>query len=247
MRADFTPMLDLERTVSEMNKEDWFKGTFENYEKKLLEIVPDESLPNDNDDLDGRTVKRFDHCTIVPEKNVTLDISSKFVTILINCDNKYDKIDKYLDLFINVLDYIKENDDYVKFTRLAIRKTDGMEFSSGDDADKVFEYFDQGVAEALKDALINRSYIDSFIYKERQIKVNYNRTVRIVNGKFVFVLDIDTYVDPELIGDNKRPTKADLNDIFYEKLNNSSFELYKRGVKLEYLISIMKKDGDEQQ
>ncbi len=244
MRADFTPMLDLEGTVSSMNKETWFKGKFENYEKRLLEISQDDDTPNDKDDLEGRTVKRFDHCTIAPEKNVILDISSKYVTLLINCDEKYDKIDNYLELFVKTLSFIKENDDYVKFTRLAIRKTDGMEFKSGEDADAVFEYFDQGIADAKHDELTNRTYTDSFVYGKEKIRVHYNRTVRIVNGRFIFILDIDTFADAEQIGDNKRPTEAELKSFFADKLNETSFELYKRGVKLEYLKSIMKKEGN---
>ena len=169
MRADFTPMLDLESMVSSMNKQNWFKGKFENYEKRLLEITQDDEMSKEKDDLEGRTVKRFDHCTIAPEKNVILDISSKFVTLLINCDEKYDKIDNYLDLFVKTLAFIKENDDYVKFSRLAIRKTDGMEFKSGEEADEVFEYFDQGIADAIHDDLINRSYTDTFIMPEGQV------------------------------------------------------------------------------
>jgi len=242
MRADFTPMLDLESMVSGMNKQDWFKGKFENYEKRLLEISPDVEMTIDKDDLEGRTVKRFDHCTIAPEKNVTLDISSKFVTLLINCDEKYDKIDDYLDLFVKILVFIKENDDYVKFIRLAIRKTDGMELNSGEEADAVFEYFDQGIAEAKHDDLLNRSYTDSFIYGKEEISVHYNRTLKIVNGKFIFIIDIDTFADAEQIGENKRPSETELKSFFADKLNESSFELYKRGVKLEYLKSIMKKE-----
>lgn len=244
MRADFTPMLDLESTVSSMNKQDWFKGKFENYEKRLLEISQDDEMTKDKDDLEGRIVKRFDHCTIGPEKNVTFDISSKFVTLLINCDEKYDKIDDYLDMFVKTLAFIKENDDYVKFTRLAIRKTDGMEFKSGEEADVVFEYFDQGIAEAEHDDLINRSYTDTFVYGKKDICVNYNRTLRIVNGRFIFILDIDTFADAEQIGENKRPSEAELKTFFMDKLNESSFELYKRGVKLEYLKSIMKKEDN---
>lgn len=242
MRADFTPMLDLEGTVSAMNKQTWFKGIFENYEKRLLEITKDNDVPKDESDLEGRTVKRFDNCTIGPERNVTLDISSKFVTLLINCDEKYSKIDNYLELFVKTLSFIIENDDYVKFNRLAIRKTDGMEFKSGGEADEVFEYFDQDIAEAKHDNLINRSYTDSFVYGKENITVHYNRTLRIVNGRFIFILDIDTFADAEQIGENKRPSGAELKMFFMDKLNESSFELYKRGVKLEYLKSIMKKE-----
>lgn len=243
MRADFTAMLNLDNTVTAMNNEEWFKGKFLDYEKRLLEIKEDEDELTDSNDLEGRTVKRFANCTIAPESNITLDISSKFVTMLIVCDDKYSKIDSYLNLFVKVLAFIKESDDYVKFTRLAIRKTDGQQFDSGNDADKVFEYFDQQVADGQHDELVGRSYTDSFIYGGEGIKVHYNRSVKIVGDKFVFILDIDTLKSEEFI-ENNRPSEQELSEIF-EKLNTISFELFKRGVKLEYLMSIMKKDGEE--
>ena len=59
--------------------------------------------------------------------------------------------------------------------------------------------------------------------------------------RFVFVLDIDTYLDPELIK-NERPSKEDLTTIFFDQLNYASFDLFKRGVKLEFLISKLKRD-----
>jgi uncharacterized protein (TIGR04255 family) len=147
------------------------------------------------------------------------------VTLLINCDEKYDKIDDYLDLFVKTLAFIKENDDYVKFSRLAIRKTNGMEFNSGEEADAVFEYFDQGIAEPKHDNLINRSYTDSFIYDKEKINVHYNRTLRVVNGRFIFILDIDTYADAEQIGENKRPSEAELKTFFVDKLNTCELKL----------------------
>lgn len=247
MRADFSSMLSLERTVSLLNDQEWFKGKFLNYEKRELKINRDERTEIDDDDLEGRVVKRFDDCSIAPERNVTLDISSKFVTMLINCDNNYKKIDDYLNLFVKVVAFIVDNDDYVKLSRLAIRKTDGMEFNSGEDADAVFEYFDQNIADHQHDYYYYRTYTDSFIYGKSNVNVNYNRSVKILgNGKFVFVLDIDTFLDLERIN-NKRPTEAELKKAFEETLNESSFELFKRGVKLDYLKTIVKKEyGGEQ-
>lgn len=245
MRADFSSMLSLERTVTLLNDEKWFKGTFLNYEKRELKINKDERTEIDGEDLEGRVVKRFDDCSITPERNVTLDISSKFVTMLINCDNKYVKIDDYLNLFVKVVAFIVGNDDYVKLNRLAIRKTDGMEFNSGEDADEVFEYFDQNIADLKHDFYYYRTYTDSFIYGKSNVNINYNRTVKILgNGKYVFVLDIDTFLDNERINKN-RPSEAELSETFVKTLNESSFELFKRGVKLEYLKTIVKKEDGE--
>ena len=242
MRADFSSMLSLERTVTMLNDEKWFKGTFLNYEKRELKTNKDERTEIEDEDLEGSVVKRFDDCNIAPERNITLDISSKFVTMLINCDSKYEMIDDYLDLFVKVVAFIVHNDDYVKLNRLAIRKTDGMEFNCGEDADEVFEYFDQNIADHQQDLFYFRTYTDSFIYGKSNVNVNYNRTVKILgNGKYVFVLDIDTFLDNERINKN-RPTEAELCDTFVNKLNESSFELFKRGVKLDYLKTIVKKE-----
>ena len=74
------------------------------------------------------------------------------------------------------------------------------------------------------------------------MEVHYNRAVKIVaNGVFAFVLDIDTFLDSDMI-ENERPDKAGIESIYKDKLNEASFELFKRGVKLEYLKSIVKEE-----
>lgn len=243
IRADFTAMLDLEGTVADINRQVWFSGKFRNYEKRLLNVEANDQKPGEDQDLEGRLVKRFDDCTIVPERNVTLDISSKFVTMDIRCDKDYSTIDDYLNLFVDVLSHIVTVDDYVKLRRLAIRKIDGMEFDNGDKASEVFEYFDQQIADPVNDAFFRRTYTDSFVYGAKNVYVHYNRMVRIVgNGVFAFVLDIDTYLDSEMI-DDERPNKEEIRSVFKDRLNEAAFELFKRGVKFEYLKSIVKEDA----
>ena len=92
MRADFTAMLDLEGTVADINRQEWFSGKFRNYEKRLLTVEQEERNTDEEIDLEGRVVKRFDDCTIAPERKVTLDISSKFVTMDIKCDDFFENI-----------------------------------------------------------------------------------------------------------------------------------------------------------
>ena len=248
MRADFTPMLNLESMVSEINRQEWFQNKFNNYEKRLLQ-VKNESNKNDGEDedekkqLEGLVVKRFDDCNIEPERNVTLDIASNFVTIDIRCDEEYTKIDDYLELMTDIVSFIINNDNYVKLERIAIRKTNGNEFGSGAQADEVFEYFDQNIEEE-GDRFTLRTYTDSFIYSKRQVQVHYNRTLRILSNTpkpFVFVLDIDSFLDRAHI-ENRRPGKEAVHDIFFNKLNETCFELFKRGVKESFLNSILKEN-----
>lgn len=239
IRADFTPMLDLEVTVSDINRQEWFANKFNNYERRLIEVKKDDD--EEKNKVEGQYIKRFDDCNIAPERNVTLDISSNFAYLDINCDEQYSLIDEYLKLMVKILDHIIKFDGYVKLERLAIRKTDGMELIEGKKADEVFEYFDQQIEEEF-DKFTYRTYTDSFIYGKKNVRVHYNRTVRVVGGEpvhFIFILDIDTYLDRELI-DNRRPNEDDLWALFYDKLNDASFDLFKRGVKEKYLNSIMK-------
>lgn len=248
IRADFTPMLDLESMVAEINRKEWFHNMFNNYERRLLQVKNDTNNIDEDDGknkIEGQVVKRFDDCNIAPERNVTLDIGSNFVTIDIRCDEAYTKIDAYIELMTNILSFIVSNDNYVKMERLAIRKTDGMEFESGDLADAVFEYFDQNIEEE-GDSFSLRTYTDSFLYAKRQIFVHYNRTVRIISGApkpFVFVLDIDSFLDRNHI-ENRRPNKEELWDVFFNKLNETCFDLFKRGVKEQFLNSILKEQNE---
>lgn len=248
MRADFTPMLDLEAMVSEINRQDWFRNKFNNYEKRLLQVKSDTNKKDDDEvddkkQLEGLVVKRFDDCNIAPERNVTLDIASNFVTIDIRCDEAYTRIDDYLSLMTDIVSFIISNDDYVKLERIAIRKTDGNEFESGAQADEVFEYFDQNVEED-GDRFTLRTYTDSFIYAKRQVQVHYNKTLRILSNTpkpFVFVLDIDSFLDRAHI-DNRRPGREEVWDIFFNRLNKTCFDMFKRGVKESFLNSILKEE-----
>lgn len=235
IRADFTSMLDIDKLVLLLSEQEWFEGTFNNYSRLQL-------VDNGEDNLAERPckyVRRFDDCNIEPEKNVIIDITEESLCMNIQCDEHYTIINKYLSLFIQTLAFIFSNDNYVKLRRLAIRKIDGESFHSGEDAEKVFEYFDQRITDLDDDAFWQRTYTDNFIYGKRKVKVNYTRNVRISpreEERFIFTIDIDTYIDSEMI-EIPRPSKEELEDIYFNRLNESAFELFKRGVTLEFLTS----------
>lgn len=235
IRADFTSMLDIDKLVLLLSEQEWFEGTFNNYSRLQL-------VDNGEDNLAERPckyVRRFDDCNIEPEKNVIIDITEESLCMNIQCDEHYTIINKYLSLFIQTLAFIISNDNYVKLRRLAIRKIDAESFHSGEDAEKVFEYFDQRITDLDDDAFWQRTYTDNFIYGKRKVKVNYTRNVRISpreEERFIFTIDIDTYIDSEMI-EIPRPSKEELEDIYFNRLNESAFELFKRGVTLEFLTS----------
>lgn len=243
IRADFTSMLDTDKVVLALNEQKWFEGAFNNYSR--LQYV-DNGRPKGKEDVTERPrkyVRRFDDCNITPERRVVLDITDESLCVDIQCDEHYTVINEYLLLFIQTLCFIIANDNYVKLRRLAIRKIDGEKFPNGDDAEKIFEYFDQRITDLEVDAFWQRTYTDNFFYGKRNVKVNYTRNVRITpreEGRFVFTLDIDTYIDSEMIM-KPRPNKDELVDVYFDRLNESTFELFKRGVTLEFLTSKLRK------
>jgi len=250
IRADFTSMLDTDKIVSLLNEDvveekKWFGDVFNNYAKLQL-IVDDKRVKDATAEEPAKLyVRRFNDCNVTadrPERNVTFDITDQSVCVDIICDDKYTKIDAYLQLVVDTLDFIIQHDKYVKLTRIAIRKYDAQAFANGEDADNVFEYFDQGITDSVSDAYWQRTYTDNFIYGKTKVKTNYTRTLKITdkeNERFVFVLDIDTFLDSDMI-ENPRPPKDDLKRILFERINEASFELFKRGVKLEFLKSKLK-------
>lgn len=243
VRADFTSMLDTDSIVFSLNEQKWFKGSFNNYSRLQLADDRIQAEIEKATECPRKYVRRFDDCNIGPEKRVIFDITDESICMDIQCDEHYTVINDYLSLFINTLGFIISKDNYVKLRRLAIRKIDGERFPNGDDADKVFEYFDQRITNLDEDLFWQRTYTDNFIYGKRKVKVNYTRNVKILQSDvdcFVFTIDIDTFIDSEMVV-NPRPSREELSDIYFDRLNESTFELFKRGVTLEFLTSKMRK------
>lgn len=244
IRADFTSMINTERMVADLNDQSWFNTAFNNYSRLKYVDTPQPQGINQKEEWQPGFIRRFDDCNIKPENRVTLDITNESLCLDIQCDENYQRIDDYLDFTVNTLAFILGHDQYVKMRRLAIRKIDGDSFPNGNEADNVFEYFDQKISDLKNDHYWQRVYMDNFIYGKTNVKVNYTRTVKVTSReaeRFVFSLDIDTYLDSELIS-NERPSLEELRVIFFERLNEATFELFKRGVKFEFLLSKIKTD-----
>lgn len=248
IRLDFTSMVDLNGYIGILTRSDWFKTVFTDYKNAITEDnVNVEDRTTRINDSNGKDVRVFYGCNIPPEKNTNLAITEDVICLTINCDNNYYKIDDYIELVKRVWDLLISFDSYVKIKRIGIRKIDGIELPNGNDANRYFEYFDQGVCNPGLDYLLGREYTDRFIKEPQNIKIIYTRNVRLMVGEegnttFIFVLDTDTYADYEMFLDNVykwknklRPDYDELGNLLMGNINTASFEMFKRGVTKEFL------------
>ena len=245
IRADISAMLKLEDSVSSISRQDWFKGLFDSMDKFTSAANP--GMPDRTSlvaESHGAEVRRFFDCTIKPTQELTLDISDEFICLDIKCNDQYESLDPYMSLMANVVGQIIHDDNYVKLKRLAIRKIDGLVCSNANEANRVFEYFDQGIM-AEGEGMRKRLYNDYFYSNKNKVGVNYSRQVKIGDtaaSRFVFTMDTDVYVRPNDL-DNLRPGVEELKKILSERINETAFDVFKRGVKEDFLNENLRING----
>lgn len=183
---------------------------------------------------------RFFDCKIEPMQKSFMDISSTFICLTIGCDESYDTIDPYINSIVNIVTTLQEYDSYVQIERLAIRKIDGKDYPSLEDAYKTFEI----MADLEKDFIDNiaplkKSYTDSFILKDANIKVNFTRGLEHFekpDGTVVrCVLDMDGYIDSSLINFEEIKDKDTIMSFLKKNINDELFKLFKASVTEDFL------------
>ena len=244
IRADISAMMKLEDSLSNITSQEWFKGLFMSMEKfnATSPIVPDRT--NSVSESIGAEVRRFFDCTIEPRQNLVFDISDEFICLDIKCDDRYERLDTYIDLFARVLGQVIHDDGYVKLKRLAIRKIDGLVLSNANEANRVFEYFDQRIMER-SEGMRRRLYNDCFYSNKNKVNVNYSRQVKIGDtdaSRFVFAMDTDVYVSSKEL-DNLRPDTTEIKLILSDRINATAFDVFKRGVKEDFLNENLRGNG----
>ena len=185
-------------------------------------------------------IHRFFDCKIEPVQDLFMDITSTFICFTIECEESYRNIDDYINTMVRIVTTLKEYDSYVQITRLAIRKIDGKDFSSLEEAYQTFEVM-EALGENVMDNIIplKKSYTDSFISEDANIKVNFTRGLE----RFVqqdrtqiirCILDMDGYIDSSLI--NLEDIKDDDIKLFFkERINEELFKLFKASVTETFL------------
>lgn len=172
---------------------------------------------------------------------VTMEVSAFYTAIEITCHD-YRSIDPYQTLMTAFVNRFFEVEKTLKITRLGIRKASGELFDDYEALEKVYEHdLFNGVKPDDTLSLINQEYLDCFFNKERDIKVNYKRAVSSVldserKHKLQAGLDIDVYIDNEIIIKTGVDMKGDFKTVF-SKLNDYQFILYRNSVTEDYLAS----------
>lgn len=171
--------------------------------------------------------------------DITLDVSQFFTCLTIYCDNNYDGLDNYIDVFVSSINKFREN-KFLDPKRLGLRKTRVQYMEEVVDINKTYEdsvfclhFFNEA------EKFLYKKYFDTT--KQNDIQVNIIREINLVEKdeklQYQTSLDIDAYYqfneqEPETIVSQKSiPKLLDL-------ANNYEFEIYKRCMTQTYLNSI---------
>jgi len=249
IRTDYSSLTDLNGFIMKLKSLEWFQHLFVGYHLVKtnnfnLQINPkaieERFIPLEINETSN--IHRFFDCKIEPVQNLVMDIASNFICFTIECNESYRNIDDYINTMVRILTTLKEYDSYVQITRLAIRKIDGKDFSSLEDAYQTFEVM-EALGENIMDNIIplKKSYTDSFISEDANIKVNFTRGIERFeqqDGKQIIrcILDMDGYIDSSLI--NLEEIKSDnIKSLLKENINEELFKLFKASVTETFLLN----------
>ena len=239
IRADYSSLTDLNGFIMKLKSLEWLRELFAGYRPVRtnnfnLQISPkaieERFIPLEVNETG--TIHRFFDCKIGPIQDIVMDISSTFICFTIRCNDKYETIDPYINYVTRIIDSLKKYDSYVQIERLAIRKIDGKDCRSLEEAYEIFEVM-EGLGRGITDGVspIKKSYTYSFLSEEFNIKVNFTRGLeRFSNGTIRCVLDMDGYVDSSLINPDEN-----IKSLLEDRINNELFKLFKESVTENFL------------
>lgn len=241
IRFDFTGASNLEAWISFIKKEfcadvfsDYSFGRF-SYPFSIMNGMSElsELLNIPEKDLARLQMHVFSKGNIEGfDDNLTLYISIVSLELQIDCCN-YRSIDSYLEFMISLMNSLLEEDAFVTVRRFSIRKTDGFMYKSWEE---VVEYLESQLFfnETIKLPVgYESNYIDRFVCKAFDVKVNNNRLFRVakrgIADIYQAILDIEAYADNtirDLKTDNLNALAMDLNDCLFNMFLNSVTSKY---------------------
>lgn len=225
VRIDYSEISNLEQSVSFFHN-DLF-NFFSGHQTYSLNISADD---NSGKVLE-QPVHRYFNSKIQPLQNkVVFDVSKTFMCLEIQCNDNYEKIDTYLDVVISCMSSIMNNDSFVEIQRVGIRKVDGDDYSSEEQAAEVFEFINELVPDNEAYFCLKRQKTYIIADLDKGIQVNVNKVINATSSQdrpYRVVLDIDGYMaNPALTDDDKAKSIGKL--LF--GINDALFDLFKQYV-----------------
>lgn len=188
--------------------------------------------------MQTETVFKFMGSKIEPIQDASLDVGLNFFCINIICNEYYDCIDKYLELATLLIVTLQTFDSFVRISRIGVRKIDGDDYGSLDDAYRIFkaERFAHDDEFECLPRMTSKYKGEEHFKTENGALVNLNRCVEVMaNNVFRFTLDIDTYLDKGVINQQIAMSKEQVEESLSKLLNETSFKIFREFVSDKFL------------
>ncbi len=245
IRLDFESLTDLNSVIKCLKRQEFLSNSLKGYRiiksnrislQMPPSVVEDKFLPIERYDVSD--MHRFFDSTIRPLQDVTLDVTETYVCLTINTNDDYASIEPYIELISDVANLIKNEDPYVHFCRIAIRKIDGEDFNNLDEGFNVFKSSQFRLEHKFEHfAKMSHKAVLTDYFIADSIKFNMSNSIEIFrNGKCRICLDMDSYIDEECFRDNIGLKDISIKDILKNKLNAKLYSLFEECVILEHAI-----------
>lgn len=237
IRVDFCNLTDLAGFIGNLKKTDEFTSAFRS--SKIVNM--NEQVENMSSPFESNFTTfdyRFFNCLVEPLQSVTLDITINSICIDISCNEKYDCIDDYIKLMCVVTKAMCAYDSFVRFQRFGIRKIDGDDYTTLDDAYSVFEakrFAHDDDFQTLR--RVTSKYVGTELFKtENDVLCNLSRSVEVLSkSKIRFSLDIDTFIDERIVDMESVKTYEEVFNLLADRLNKTSFKIFREFVTEDFL------------
>lgn len=176
------------------------------------------------------------------DNSIVIEVTKNFSCIIVNYINEYKDLNDILEIFMILIDNIKDVRNNIKFTRLGLRKTNSLLVENINVCNDIFE---KELIDFIgdKDELVSSRKEENYLKNDRG--VNYLVSVQSgqlekddnIKDVFQIVYDIDNYV-----------ISANNVDVSLKELKNLNLEVFdnfKKGIKVEFLEKLINSSIDE--
>lgn len=234
IRVDFIGLTDIEGCVSSLKtimNEKFRRLTpisNKNYNVELPDQFSQHQIPNVN--FERNTFYRFSE-SLMGSDNANFMLGTDFAYIEVNCGSDYAGCDKYIRLMAESIFCILNFDPFISIKRIGLKKTDWAEFDNIQDMDSSVEipiwnnYKSSDAYMPLK-----KSYSDLLLQQNVRTVFNIQRQVQAVDrggtSKLVYILDVDSYKNGNLINNDDFASEDNIEKAISEQMNMPLFNYF---------------------
>lgn len=234
IRVDFIGLTDIEGCVSSLKTimKDKFRRftpiSNKNYNVELPDQFSQHQIPNVN--FERKTFYRFSEI-LKGSDNANFMLGTDFAYIEVNCGSDYAGCDNYIRLMAESIFCILHFDPFISIKRLGLKKIDIAEFDNIQEMDNSVEnriwnnYKTNDAYMPLK-----KSYSDLLLQQDVRTVFNIQRQVQAVDRggtpKLVYILDVDSYKNGNLINMDDFASEANIEKAISEQMNIPLFNYF---------------------